>query len=271
MSCWTRRSPASLAAPSGRRLPTANATEAVVSLQYRPDQLSIEVRDDGQGAGPGNGHGHGLIGIRERVRLYDGKMSTSTPRGRGLPPHDTPTARRAPAVTIPVLVADDQSMVRAGFPMLLTGEQDIKVVAEESNRLESVAQTRRLNPAVVLKDIRMPEVDGIEATRQILAANSAARILILTTFGLDEYIYEALRGRPPRAPVISPVRVRPRRTEKLRGLHAERRFAFALRSRSVTAGWWLASAAAGNSAWRLAPPGGASPGRYACYRAAPAT
>jgi signal transduction histidine kinase len=55
----------------------------VVSLQYAPDQLSIEVRDNGQGAAPGNGHGHGLIGIRERVRLYDGEMTTSTPAGGG--------------------------------------------------------------------------------------------------------------------------------------------------------------------------------------------
>ena len=95
-------------------------------------------------------------------------------------------------MSIRVLVADDQSMVRAGFRMLLTGEQDIEVVAEASNGLDAVAMTRRLNPAVVLMDIRMPEIDGIEATRRILAANSAARILILTTFGLDEYIYEAL-------------------------------------------------------------------------------
>jgi len=95
-------------------------------------------------------------------------------------------------VSIRVLVADDHSMVRAGFRMLLTGEQDIEVVAEASNGLEAVDKTRRLNPAVVLMDIRMPEIDGIEATRRILAANSAARILILTTFGLDEYIYEAL-------------------------------------------------------------------------------
>jgi DNA-binding NarL/FixJ family response regulator len=95
-------------------------------------------------------------------------------------------------VSIRVLVADDHSMVRAGFRMLLTGEQDIEVVAEASNGLEAVDKTKRLNPAVVLMDIRMPEIDGIEATRRILAANSAARILILTTFGLDEYIYEAL-------------------------------------------------------------------------------
>jgi DNA-binding NarL/FixJ family response regulator len=97
-------------------------------------------------------------------------------------------------VSIRVLVADDQSMVRAGFRMLLTGEQDIEVVAEASNGREAVAMAQRFNPAVVLMDIRMPEIDGLEATRRILAANHAARILILTTFGLDEYVYEALRA-----------------------------------------------------------------------------
>jgi DNA-binding NarL/FixJ family response regulator len=97
-------------------------------------------------------------------------------------------------MSIRVLVADDQSMVRAGFRMLLTGEQDIEVVAEASNGREAVAMAELFNPAVVLMDIRMPEIDGLEATRRILAANQAARILILTTFGLDEYVYEALRA-----------------------------------------------------------------------------
>src|SRR5690348_8421599 len=97
-------------------------------------------------------------------------------------------------MSIRVLVTDDQSMVRAGFRMLLTGERDIEVVAEASNGLEAVAMAERHDPAVVLMDIRMPEIDGLEATRRILAANSAARILILTTFGLDEYVYEALRA-----------------------------------------------------------------------------
>ena len=97
-------------------------------------------------------------------------------------------------MSIRVLVADDQSMVRAGFRMLLTGERDIEVVAEASNGREAVAMAERTSPAVVLMDIRMPEIDGLEATRRILAANHAARILILTTFGLDEYVYEALRA-----------------------------------------------------------------------------
>ena len=95
-------------------------------------------------------------------------------------------------MSIRVLVADDQSMVRAGFRMLLAGEQDIEVVAEASNGLEAVDKAARFHPTVVLMDIRMPELDGLQATRRILAVDDTARILILTTFDLDEYVYEAL-------------------------------------------------------------------------------
>jgi DNA-binding NarL/FixJ family response regulator len=97
-------------------------------------------------------------------------------------------------MTIRVLVADDQSMVRAGFRMLLAGEKDIDVVAEASNGLEAVNKAARLHPTVVLMDIRMPELDGLQATRRIVAADNSARILILTTFDLDEYVFEALRA-----------------------------------------------------------------------------
>jgi DNA-binding NarL/FixJ family response regulator len=97
-------------------------------------------------------------------------------------------------MSIRVLVADDQSMVRAGFRLLLAGEDDIEVVAEAGDGLEAVDKAARFRPTVVLMDIRMPALDGLAATRRILAADRAARILILTTFDLDEYIYEGLRA-----------------------------------------------------------------------------
>jgi len=97
-------------------------------------------------------------------------------------------------MTIRVLIVDDQSMVRAGFGLLLANEVDVEVVAEAANGLEAVSQAARFHPDVVLMDIRMPRLDGLEATRQILAADRAARILILTTFDLDDYVYEALKA-----------------------------------------------------------------------------
>src|SRR4029450_4136064 len=95
-------------------------------------------------------------------------------------------------MTIRAPVADAQAMVRAGFRMVLGGEEDIDVVAEAGNGREAVERAARFHPDVVLMDIRMPEADGLEGGRRILAADRAARVLILTTFDLDEYIYEAL-------------------------------------------------------------------------------
>jgi DNA-binding NarL/FixJ family response regulator len=97
-------------------------------------------------------------------------------------------------VNIRVLVADDQAMVRAGFRMLLAKEPDIEVVGEAENGLEAVDKAARFGPTVILMDIRMPELDGLQATRRILDADPSARILVLTTFDLDEYIYEALQA-----------------------------------------------------------------------------
>jgi DNA-binding NarL/FixJ family response regulator len=98
-------------------------------------------------------------------------------------------------MTIRVLIADDQVMVRQGFTVLLDAEPGIEVVGQAVDGLDAVAKVAELDPDVVLMDIRMPELGGIEATRRIAAPEeSAVRVLMLTTFDLDEYVYEALRA-----------------------------------------------------------------------------
>ncbi len=98
------------------------------------------------------------------------------------------------SMNIRVLLVDDQSLLRLGFRMVLETQPDIEVVGEAGDGAQAVSMTRRLQPDVVLMDVRMPVLDGIQATRQIVASGSAARILVLTTFNLDEYVYAALRA-----------------------------------------------------------------------------
>jgi DNA-binding NarL/FixJ family response regulator len=97
-------------------------------------------------------------------------------------------------MTIRAVIADDQMMVREGFSVLLNAQPDIEVVGEAVDGREAIEKVTALEPDVVLMDIRMPVLNGIEATRQIVRAESPTRVLVLTTFDLDEYVYEALRA-----------------------------------------------------------------------------
>ncbi len=97
-------------------------------------------------------------------------------------------------MTVRVVIADDQNMVRAGFRSLLNAEPDIEVVGEAADGEQAVAAVLRYRPDVALMDIRMPELDGIAATRRLVELSTETRILVLTTFDLDEYVFEALRA-----------------------------------------------------------------------------
>lgn len=95
-------------------------------------------------------------------------------------------------MSIDVLIADDQALVRAGFRMILEADENLRVVAEANDGAQAVEAARRTHPDIVLMDIRMPVLDGLEATRRIVAANDSPHVLMLTTFDLDEYVFDAL-------------------------------------------------------------------------------
>lgn len=97
-------------------------------------------------------------------------------------------------MSIRVLIADDQALVRSGFRLIVETRPDLEVVGEAESGEEAVRRARELEPDVILMDIRMPGLDGIEATKQIVASGSPARVLVLTTFDLDEYVYAAIRA-----------------------------------------------------------------------------
>lgn len=120
-------------------------------------------------------------------------------------------------MSIRVLLVDDENLVRAGLRLILEGEPDVEVVAEAANGVEAVEAAKKLNPDIVLMDVQMPVMNGLDATRQIaaLARPETSRVIILTTFELDEYVHEALRAgasgfllkRTPAADLISGIRI----------------------------------------------------------------
>ncbi len=97
-------------------------------------------------------------------------------------------------MTLRVAIADDQALVRIGFKMILEAEDDIEVVAEAADGEEAIAAARRHRPDVLLMDIRMPNLDGLDAARRLLAGGTSTKVLMLTTFDLDEYVYAAIRA-----------------------------------------------------------------------------
>ncbi len=196
----------------------AGPARAEVDVDYRPGTVAVTITDDGRGAAAATvtkGGGNGLLGMRERVAVFGGQLTTGPQRGRRLPGGGHPALRHpalgASAVPrrgrrdrhrhrqrqlITVLVADDQTLVRAGFRVLVDSAPDCRVVAEAANGVEAVDLAAEHRPDVVLMDVRMPELDGIGATRAIVGDErlTETRVIVLTTFDLDEYVFDALRA-----------------------------------------------------------------------------
>ena len=146
--------------------------------------------------------GYGLVGMTERATLLGGTLEAGPAAERRLDGRRRAAAGRADAMTIRVLVADDQEIVRTGLRMILDAQPGIEVVGEAADGREAVALARELRPDVCLFDIRMPELDGIEATRQLAGpgVDDPLAVVVITTFDLDEYVHGALQGGRPRVP-----------------------------------------------------------------------
>ena len=157
--------------------------------------MRIRVADNGIPDGLSS-PGHGIDGMRERAALHRGALHAGPADDGGwlVEAILRPATLRLSRMSISVLLADDQPLLRRGFRMILEAEGDLIVAAEAADGEEAVDLARRHAPDVVLMDIRMPGIDGIEATQRIAAADTHVRVLVLTTFDLDEYAFGALRA-----------------------------------------------------------------------------
>ena len=173
-----------------------HATRVDVSVAGESDCVRLTVRDDGDAGSTGrSGPGYGLVGMAERATLLGGTLEAG-PGPDGGWTVNAVLPRRVEHMSIRVLVADDQEIVRTGLAMILDAQPDIDVVGEAADGREAVALARKLRPDVCLFDIRMPEVDGIEATRQLAGpgVDDPMAIVVITTFDLDEYVHGALKA-----------------------------------------------------------------------------
>ncbi len=170
-------------------------------------QLTVIVTDDGPGRDPHGEPSHrglGIAGMRERVLLHGGEFKAGPRPGGGFEVVAVLPAERSQDLSrhwgqrgmITVLIADDEALVRAGFRLLVEYAADLEVVGEAENGAQAVSQARALKPDVVLMDIRMPVMDGLEATRMILdgSRDEMPRVLVVTTFDDDENVFAALRS-----------------------------------------------------------------------------
>ncbi len=133
--------------------------------------------------------------MRERAASFGGTLDAGPDAGGGFSVCARLPLPASAGVTVRVLLVDDERLVRAGFRMILGGEPGITVVGEAADGLQAIGEVRRLQPDVVLMDVRMQRLDGLEATRRILGGQARSpRVIVLTTFDLDEYVYEALRA-----------------------------------------------------------------------------
>ena len=206
----------------------AHARNFETRISYKAKELRLELRDDGDGFKVKDRHdGVGLTGMRERVEQMGGELEITSSRGKGHEDHcgialqwriDVMTskkktaaslkvckepksaAKKAPKVEdtkkprITVLIADDHSVVREGLVSLITRKADMIVVAEAANGREAVDLWKQHHPDVTLLDLRMPELDGVGAIKEIRASDENARIIVLTTFDGDEDIYRAIQA-----------------------------------------------------------------------------